>query len=996
MSFHFLACPVFRRVGVLVAALLVSVTTAQAALGEAPCIAFAPGEGALPLVEQRTATALLVDRGDWPGVQRAAHDLQADVERVTGIRPAVEERAPARAPALVVIGTLGHSALIDDLARRGKIDVGAIRGKWECFVHQVVSDPLPGVAQALVIAGSDKRGTIYGIYDLSEQIGVSPWYWWADVTPAHRDALFVLPVKFFSFEPSVKYRGIFLNDEAPDLTNWVHAKFGAVPTGENPPRPAGVANYNHEFYARIFEVLLRLRGNYLWPAMWNNAFNEDDPDNARLADEYGVVMGNSHQEPMLRAQKEWDRRYLRTLGTWNYAEHPDVMENFWREGIRRNRSYESIVTMGLRGANDTPMAPGGPAANRALLEKIVDVQRKILAGEINPDVTKVPQLWCLYKEVQDFYEAGMRVPDDITLLWAEDNWGNLRRVPTPEERKRPGGAGIYYHFDYHGGPRSYQWLNSNPLPKIRDQMTLAKQYGADRIWIVNVGHFKGYELPTEYFLHLAWDTPHWGGESTDAFAQLWAAREFGAENAGTIAHLVSLYAKYNGRRKPEQLAPDTWSLVNYHEAERVIADYDALAALAEKTGASLPAAKHDAFYELVQFPIKASALLNRLYVAAGRNALYAKQGRASAGDYSAETRRLFASYLALMDDFNTTFAGGRWEHFMDQPVLGYTTWRDPPKNNLDHLKLVTPPVPEPAALGVSVEGAEDAWPGGATEAQLPTFDTLGRQTYYFEVFNRGKTAFGFTATADAPWILLDGANGVDGQLGTDRRVQVSIAWDQLPSGFSHGAIHVSGAGRDVVIKVEAYHLPGISRAALHSFAEEGGVVAVEPEHFTRNRPGPAASWKKIEDYGRTLSGMRAEGPTNITTTPGEDAPCLEYEMYINMTGHVPVRLITGPVLNFLAGRDVRYAIAFDNEPPQVVTLVPKTFRPGVSAEWETAVGNNAHTSISHHTISRPGYHTLKIWMVDPAVVLQRIIVEAGGLRPSYLGPPESLRGEAKP
>ncbi len=392
----------------------------------------------------------------------------------------------------------------------------------------------PGVSQALVIAGSDKRGTIFGIYDLSEQIGVSPWYWWADVPAVHRDALFVKPGSYVQGPPAVKYRGIFLNDEAPDLTNWVREKFGTIPPQADPPIPPDVANYNREFYARIFEVILRLKGNYLWPAMWNNAFNEDDPKNARLADEYGIVMGNSHQEPMLRAQKEWDRRYKKTLGSWNYYKHPDVLQNFWREGIRRNKDYESIITIGLRGANDTPMIPGGTVPqSMALLEEIVGVQRKMIAEEINPDVTRVPQLWCLYKEVQEYYKAGLRVPDDVTLLWADDNWGNIRRLPTEAERKRSGGAGIYYHFDYVGGPRNYKWVNTNPIAKVWEQMTLAKEYGADRIWIVNVGHFKGVEFPIEYFMHLGWNTGRWTNRNIGEYTRLWAEREFGAKYAGT-------------------------------------------------------------------------------------------------------------------------------------------------------------------------------------------------------------------------------------------------------------------------------------------------------------------------------------------------------------------------------------------------------------------------------------------------------------------------------
>ena len=344
----------------------------------------------------------------------------------------------------------------------------------------------------------------------------------------HKSALYVNAGKYQQGEPSVKYRGIFFNDEKPDLDHWVRAKFGerTVPGGT-------AANFNSAFYSKVFEVILRMKGNYLWPAMWNNAFDEDDPANPRLADEYGIVMGTSHQEPMLRAQKEWDWHLRAANGNWNYATQPAILDDFWRQGIRQHKDFESIYTMGLRGENDSAMVRTA-AEGVALTEKIVAAQRKMLAEEVNPDVTKVPQLWALYKEVQQYYEGGLRVPDDITLLWAEDNWGNVRRLPTPEERKRSGGAGIYYHFDYHGGPRSYQWVNTSPVNKIWEQMSLAKQYGADRIWIVNVGHFKGYELPTEFFLNLGWNTAQWHGDTVNEFTRQWAEREFGAAYASEV------------------------------------------------------------------------------------------------------------------------------------------------------------------------------------------------------------------------------------------------------------------------------------------------------------------------------------------------------------------------------------------------------------------------------------------------------------------------------
>jgi len=973
--------------------LLLGAAQRSFALGQAQFVRFTPAKGSFVVAESNKTANIYVDSADWPGVVRATNDLQADIARVTALTPAVTHDAARPGTNVIIVGTIGHSPLIDQLIAAGTIDAKAITGQWEAFLTQVVASPMPGVASALIIAGSDKRGTIYGVYNLSEQIGVSPWYWWADVTPDHRAALYVQPGRYVQGSPSVKYRGIFLNDEAPDLTNWIAAKYGMAPQSTNPPVPAGIANYGHEFYGRLFEALLRLRGNYLWPAMWNNAFNEDDPDNARLADEYGVVMGTSHQEPMLRAQKEWDRRYFDTLGSWNYATQPTVLENFWREGVRRNRNFESIITVGLRGANDTEMAPGGPEANRALLETIVTNQRTILSEEINPDVTRVPQAWCLYKEVLDFYNAGMRVPDDITLLWAEDNWGNVRRLPSASERSRSGGAGIYYHFDYHGGPRNYQWINTSPIAKIWDQMSLAKQYGADRIWIVNVGHFKGYELPTEYFLSLAWDTNRWTGSNLGEFTQLWAGREFGPAHAADIADIVSKYTKYNGRRKPELLAPSTYSLVNYQEADTVVADFQAITARAEALQAALPAEKRDAFYELVLFPTKASALVNHLYVAAGKNALYARQGRASTSDLASATRALFQQDLDLMDSFNRTFAGGKWNHFMDQTHLGYLDWRDPDTNSLRAIPLTDDlALPVAAALGVAVEGAETVWPGAAGQPALPSFDVFNQQTRTIDIFNRGQTPFAFTATPNARWLRVSLTQGT---VEKDQRISVRIDWSHLPSGPANGTITVTGAGCTVVINATTFKSKAVTRKNLQGFVEGDGFVSIEPEHCTANLNAGASRWTRIEDYGRTLSGMRATGPVDApAATPGVDSACLEYRIYLFNTGTFDLAAITAPTLNFMAGRPLRYAVSFDHEAPQVVTLVPSDYRAqNGNADWEASVSDNARAGHSSHTITQPGYHTLKLWVIDPGVVLQKLVLNTGNVKPAYLGPPESYRND---
>jgi hypothetical protein len=960
------------------------------AIGQVQYVQDRAGPGCFPVVANRTAARIYVDRQDHKGVLRAAGDLQMDVGRVSDCTPRIVHEQDALEGEVIIVGTIGKSSAIDRLIRGRKIDVSQIEGQWESFLIQVVVEPLPGVANALVIAGSDKRGTIYGIYDLSEQMGVSPWHWWADVPVERHESLYVTPGRYVQGPPSVKYRGIFLNDEAPNLSGWVAGKFGTVPRRTDPPIPANVANYNSAFYTKIFEAILRCKGNYLWPAMWNNAFNEDDPNNPRLADEYGIVMGTTHQEPMLRAQKEWDRRYQRTLGSWNYYRHPDVLQDFWREGIRRNKDYESIVTLGLRGANDTPMIPGGTVAqSMELLEKIVAVQRQIIAEEIGPDVTKVPQLWCLYKEVQEFYQEGLRVPDDVTLLWADDNWGNVRRLPTEAERKRPGGAGIYYHFDYVGGPRNYKWINTVPIARVWEQMSLAKEYGADQVWIVNVGHFRHVLFPIEFFMHLAWDTSRWTNENIDEYTRMWAEREFGPAHAKDIAEIITQYTRYNGRRKPELLDPSIYSLTDYREADTVVADFQALVVKAQAIYDKLPDEAKDAFYSLVLFPTKACAQVNELYVTAGKNALYARQGRAATNDLADEVERIFQADADLMDHYNRVFAGGKWNHFMDQVHIGYTSWQDPQRNVMPRVMRVE--APELSVLGVAVEGSSLAWPGPAADPCLPTFDVFNRQCYYIDVFNRGQASFPYGVVASEPWVVL---SSHEGTIDKEQRLWVSIDWSAAPKGTAGATVKiVSEGGEQVAVKVKAFNPTQVTRDSLDGFVEANGYVSIEAEHYTKNIPAAPVRWQKIDSYGRTLSGMTPLPMTAPSVTPPE-APCLEYKMYLFSPGPATVLSIVSPTLNFVPGRGLRYAVSFDDEPPQVIDIVPAGFdaRNG-NREWEDSVRNACRVVRSTHNLSGPGYHTLKIWMVDPAVVLEKIVVDLGGLKPNYLGPPESYRGD---
>jgi len=974
---------------------LVAMLRVGTARGDVQYVESTPSFGSFAIVAGEDAAPLLVSPGDWPGVLRAADDLKMDIHRVTGKTPVVAQEGKEVETALgknvIMVGTIGKSPVIDGLVKSGKLDVKATAGKWESFIVQVVNAPMAGVDRALVIAGSDKRGTIFGIYDVSQQIGVSPWYWWADVPAIHKDNLYVKAGKYAQGEPAVKYRGIFINDEAPALTHMVYEKYGS---------------FNHEFYAHVFELILRLRGNYLWPAMWQartgvqepaQGFNIDDPQNAATADMYGIVMGTSHHEPMLRSQKEW-KTVGPTMGNgqWNYQQNEEGMKKFWSEGIERNKNYESIITLGMRGDGDTPIpSAGSPEATAALLEKIVADQRKIIAEKINPAVEKVPQMWCLYNEVQGLYDSGMKVPDDVTLLWCDDNWGNLRRVPTEGERKRSGGTGIYYHFDLVGSPRNYKWLNVTQVAKVWEQMTEALEFGADRIWIVNVGDIKPMEYPISFFMKLAWEGKKLGREEMAGFAKQWAAEQFGPGSAEEIGQLLTRYGQCAGRRTPEMIDAGTFSLVNYNEAERVVAEYRDIVAKGEAIAKLLPPETQDAFFELVIHQPKAMGILNELYMAQAKNQLYLAQGRASANDYAAQVRELYKTDGELVD-FYHALAGGKWNHMMDQAHYGYTGFQEPrPVQIMPAVREME--VPAAGKMGVAVEGNEKA--AFAGELSLPKFDVFNRQTRWFDVFNGGKADLRITIQASEPWIAV---SPLRLRVAKEERFSVGIDWTKAPAGTARGKVTIKREGLDaggaaVVVNVETFNPTEVTPDTLRGYVEAEGVVAMAPEKFSRKVDigigREALKWDKIQDYGRYTSGMTIFPMTAPSVVPptAAKAPCLEYQMYLFTAGPAEVYTVLGPTLDY-AGRGVRLAVSMDGEVPQVIEAVGRgQGANNLPADWTASVGNHARTVKSTHTIAAPGYHTLKVWMVDPGVVIERIVVDMGGLRASYLGPVESYR-----
>ena len=601
-------------------------------------IAFNSTDGALPL---REATVAL-DAREHSCVRLATENLLSDLEKVTGAKSVL-----VSSDARILIGTVGVSPQIDQWVKQGLLR--DLKGKTEKYIIKAIGDQL-------VIAGSDKRGTVYGIYELSRQIGVSPWYYWADVPIEKHPALYFKKGEYTDGEPAVMYRGLFLNDEAPCLTTWVKNTFGT--------------DYgDHHFYAKVFELILRLKGNYLWPAMWGWAFYADDPENLKTADAMGVMMGTSHHEPMARNHQEYARD-REGWGAWNYATNKQQLDRFFREGIERMNGTDDIVTIGMRGDGDEAMGKG---TDTKLLENIIDNQRRIIKEVTKRPAKETPQIWALYKEVQDYYDAGLRVPDDVTVLLCDDNWGNVRRLPTAEEQKRKGGWGLYYHVDYVGAPRNTKWLNVTPIQNMWEQLQLAYNGGIRKLWILNVGDLKPMEYPIQLFMDMAWNPTKYQVSNLLDHARDFCAECFGADQAEEASSILNLVCKYNGRITSEMLDATTYTT---EEFAQVTGEYQALEARALRQFITLEPACRDTYRQLILFPVQAMGNIYEMYYAQAMNHELAALGDPDANLWAERCRKAFARDSVLCRQYNKEIAGGKWDGMMIQKHISYRDWND--------------------------------------------------------------------------------------------------------------------------------------------------------------------------------------------------------------------------------------------------------------------------------------------------------------------------------
>ncbi|WP_108423619.1 glycosyl hydrolase 115 family protein [Flagellimonas amoyensis] len=920
------------------------------------------------LVENGVPSAILISETDHAGVQRIANMFQKDLGLVSGQEPELIVGENHTSKDLIIVGTVGKSTMIDRLAKEGKIDVANLEGKWEQFIIVPVENPMDGVENALVIAGSDKRGTIFGMFDLSEQMGVSPWYWWADVPVKVRKNIYVKPQTYTLGEPKVKYRGIFINDEAPALSGWSSEKFGG---------------FNKQFYEKVFELILRQKGNYLWPAMWGNSLWDDDPETAPLANEMGVVLATSHHEPLMRSHVEWERY---GEGPWDYDQNTEKLRKFWREGMERTKGQEKVVTLAMRGDGDEAMSEG---TNIGLLEKIVQDQREIIKEVTGKPIEETPQVWALYKEVQEYYDKGMRVPDDVTLLLCDDNWGQVRVLPALDSEPRSGGYGMYYHFDFVGGPRSYKWLNTIQIERVWEQMNLTYSYGVDEIWLVNVGDIKPMEFPISFFLDYAWNPEDFPAEKLPGYYTSWAQKQFGSEHAKEIGEIIALYTKYNARRKPELLEPTTYSLQHFNEAENMLAEYLSLVNRAQKVKAQLPTEAHDAFYQLVQYPVEACANLNEMYVAAGKNRLYGIQNRASTNYYADKTKELFFKDAEFTTYYHDSVANGKWNHIMSQTHMGHTSWSDPAYNKMPGVSYIQ--TGNEAKLGYVVENGVSRFqwmPSGLNSHSFSTFDPVNDQNYYVEVFNMGREELTYSITTENDWIQLSASGGT---IQYDQKIFVSIDWNKAPKGQDVGEIVIKANHSEEGTKISVpirNDLPEVVKG----FVGNQGIVSIDVIHYHNAKETADVSWQTIPNLGRTGSAITTAPVTAPKQNPSADGPYLEYEVYLLEPGTYSLTTYFSPTLNFQKDEGLIYAVSIDGETPILMNL----HKDAIAADWtyptwwNEAVKDNIMKQTVLEKELPAGAHTIRYWAVDPGLVLQKIVLQKKGVQAeSYLGPPES-------
>lgn len=947
---------------------------------------------AFTLASPRQTAAILYDASDAAVVKRAAELFAADVEAVTGRRPQVTSATGETGPA-VIVGTVGGSALIRRLSEAGKIDTAPLEGAWERYLIQTVANPLPGIRKALVIAGSDRRGAAYGLFTLSELIGVSPWYWWADVPVKKHAALHVDAPPTYSQTPSVRYRGIFLNDEDWGLTPWASQTF-------EPER----GNIGPRTYAKVCELLLRLKANYLAPAMHpvSTSFNQI-PENKLVADTFAIVMGSTHCEPLLlNTASEWDTQ---TMGPWNYDKNKEGINRVLTQRVRENSPYENVYTLALRGLHDGAMSTTLPMHEKVrMLQQALLDQRQILAENIDRPVETVPQAFTPYKEVLEIYSNGLELPDDVTIVWPDDNYGYMKRLSGVREQRRTGRSGVYYHVSYLGVPHSYLWFSTTPPSLMYEELRKAYDTTADRLWLLNCGDLKGSEMQVSLFLDMAWDIGRFTANNVVTYPARWLAGIFGEAYYDRLEAMTREHLRLAFPRKPEymgwgyhwnrfdhnceQLTDTDFSFTNYDEAPRRLEAYRKLGARAEALLHEIGDEARPAFYQLVYYPLRGAELMNRMTLGGQRNRWYARQGRAATNAVRDEVQRCYDSLQVITRGYNSLL-GGKWNHMMSmrQNYDGVSAYF-----NLPH--LATHDAAGAPRLALQVAG-EDVTGARAFHA-LPAFDNYLRRTYPVEIYNRGGGTLAWTAHASEPWVVLSKSAG---KTADEERITVGIDWEKAPSGNAVPAQIVFRAGeQSEKVLVSLFNPTAPSRAELRGiYVENNGCVSIPAAGCHRVRENDRIKITAVEDLGIEGPALQLGDPTApLQIFRSRDVPCAEYDFYAFDAGSVDVYTYVLPTFPLHADRDFRIGENTNTDTKYSVQIddgalaTPSSSHVEYSQVWFESVLRNCAVNKSTLHIDKPGRHTLRIRVGDPGIVLQKIVLDFGGMKRSYLGPQSTL------
>lgn len=953
------------------------------------------GRNVFPL-STKTCAAIMYDATSEPSVVGTAVGLLAsDIEKVTGKCPSVSGNGSVTASCryAVIAGTLGHSSLIDELVRDGKIDVASISGDWERYAVRLVEAPLKGVRRALVVVGSDRRGTAYGLLSLSRAIGVNPWYWWMDAPVEHRNSIYLSVNAYDAATPSVKYRGIFINDEDWGLLRWAKRNFEKE-----------LGNIGPKTYEKVCELLLRLNANMLAPAMHeaSTAFYQI-PQNKEIADRYGIIITASHCEPLLlNTASEWHKdRY----GDWNYNTNSERIDSVLNARVVETSPYENAYVIALRGLHDRAMSGAESLDSRkATVQRALLNQRKILSDVLGKDASEIPQFFTPYKEVLDVYNQGLELPDDVTIVWPDDNYGYMKRLSSPKEQLRSGRSGVYYHSSYLGRPHDYLWMNTTSPTLMYEELRKAYDSTADRYWLLNSGDIKSCEFAVDFFLSMAYDIDSFSYERAASYRSEWLCGMLGEKNRDAYRSIFDEFYHQAFIRKPEFMGwgyqwttdkhgnernTDTdFSFANYREAERRLEAYRKISSETEALMAQLPSSHIPCFYQSVYYPVKACELMSRMVLSGQKNRWYALQRRTAATAAADEAIRCHDSLRVITEGYNSLL-DGKWNHVMTMGQGFAASYFKKPV--LREVKLSSAP-----ELGVMVEN-EGSLNGVSSYHLLPAFNGYFRCAYFIDIFNKGKGQLSWTAETDKEWILLSRTSG---RTADEDRIMVSVDWNNVPVGDKiAGTVTIKdGSGVQENVLVSVFNPSSPTREDLNGiYVQHNGYVSIDAAGYHRKRENDAIRIIDIPNLGIENKAVQFGNPMMPKqNTRKEDVPCVEYDFYTFEQGSVDVYTYVLPTFVLSADRgysgheatniETQYGVCIDDGP----VMNPSTSSVEYAQIWYESCLKNCRVNKTTLHINEPGRHSIRILCGDAGTVLQKIVLDFGGLKRSYLGPEPTM------